>query len=364
MKKTFCVLSTFFIIYSLSACSADEVIEELTAEGVKSLLNDIDISEIAIDDFDIPLEINELVLTWTSNHENLVIVDDEVIVNRDDKDEEVFLTVSTTFEEETYSKTFEVFVPNNLFDNLGDPSDHSDEHKFVLDYLEYKYDNEYNYIKETTGSTEGNVTIIFPVSVKQDVNAVSYKYEDKILYDIKSETAKSPTGYDINVYQKGVFKEDQIIISHARESITNSTPLKRPTDETYALDYGVSQLDESFTGYTISNESISSSSYEKIGENYKFSYELTPGSCSVNKQQQITVFGKLEEVNIKSINLEIIIDENYNIIEYNSVEVFDAKMEGFKSTLSQSTKTTFKSFSPIDTPYDSLGFDKFINALI
>lgn len=368
MKKIPLVVFTFLTINTLVACGNSDTVEpeikiELTHEYVENFIDNIDINEVIFDDFQVPTTIEELPITWTSDHEDLELNDDDIIVLRDDEDKEVLLTANATFEDVLYTKSFNVFVPNDEFNELGNVSDYIDDHSFVLNYLNYTMSNTYNYETKITGSTEGRVKISFFYSdVKQNINSYAYKYEDITAYEINSETEKSPTGYKINVYQKALFTPEVIKLSHARESITDTTPMKTLDLNTYLNDYGVSQYCD-FTGYNITPSDIESSSYASNGENHSFTYNITPGNSSVNKTQQLTVFGKLEEVDITSISFTILVDDNFNLISMNSTEIFNANMEGYSASLTQKLTTTYNIFNPEETPVTSLGFDRYYIAL-
>ncbi len=366
MKKIFLVLLTFLTCAILAGCGekiTPEIQDDLTQDEIIDFFEDIEIDDIIFDDFIVPTTIEYLDLYWESNCESLLIDEEEIFVFRDETDREVTLKVYTTYEEVYHEKVFNLFLPNDEFNELGNVEDYVDDHNFVLNYLTYKMNHEYNYKTETTGTTTGSVKIgWFNFDVGQDVNSTAYKYEDKIAYDIKSETTKSPTGYDIDVFQKALFTEEEIVLSHARAQITDVTPLKRMDNETYLTNYGVSQYCD-FTGYNIGIDDITSSTYSQVNDSHSFTYSLTPGDCSINKTQQLTVFGKLEEVNITSISITIIVDNEFNIIEMNTTEVFDAQMEGYNSSLTQQLKTTFTKFNPEELPFETLGFDRYYNGL-
>ncbi len=362
MKKFFLLIITVSLCTKMIGCG--EVLPQESMEDIiEDMLDDINVASIVFDDFDVPTTIEGFDISWTSNSDNLTIIDDEVIVYRDDFDEVGILTASTFYEDIEYSKNFNVFLPRVEFDENLSVEDYKHDHLFVLNFIDYTLQNEYNYHTQTTGSTEGSVKIaLWNKDVKQDVEMNSYKYEDMTAYEIISETDKSPTGYNINVYQKGIFTKDVIKFSHARETITNTTPLKTQTKDEYIKDYGLSQYCH-FSGYEVNEEDITSSSYEKINENHSFTFNINPGTASEKKLQQISVYGKLEDVSFNTISFTILIDDSFNIIEMNSTEKFTASMEGFSSTLTQKTTTTYNYFDPLDLPFESLGFDRYYNAL-
>lgn len=47
----------------------------------------------------------------------------------------------------------------------------------------------------------------------------------------------------------------------------------------------------------------------------------------------------------------------------NTSEVFTATMEGYTATLTQTMNTQYSDFNPLEIPFDSLGFDRYYNAL-
>lgn len=358
MKIIFCVILAFFSLDSLSSCMPSNEIE-LSHEYISTFMENISVNEVVFSDFTLPSTIQDLPITWETDNEDVVIENGTIKVNRDESNKEVTLTGYTTFEDVEYIRELFLFIPSNEFDEFGSIEEYIEDPGFILNYVDYRLKNENNYVIEANGSTEGSVKLYFGTyDVKQDISSTTHKFEDIRAYDITSQTDKSPAG-DIDVYQKGIFTESGFSFSHARAELDEVTPIKRSfTLDSYIETYGVSPFCH-FTGYNILENDIISADYEQQEENHLFTYTITPGDCSINKAQQISVFGKLEDVNISSIQFSLLIDSEFNLLEMNSTEIFKASMESFTASLTQNIKTTYTRFDPELIKLEDLDFARY-----
>lgn len=334
--------------------------EELTQDiiEIRELLNGIDISENVQSDFDLITNIGELELEWSSDHEAIVISDDEAIVEQYIADVEVDLTVSTVFNDVLIKATHEVVV-----EQIEMVSPVNANPLYVIDYLNEKLSVDTNYLLHSTGNSVGSVKILFSTyNINQSIMMNKFKYDDIMYFEADSKTIEGPYGKEENVYHESYFDNGQIAYYTAKQEIVESDIVKFFNNSQYIDTYGVLPTADNFTGYVINEDTVISSSYDGLSNGlYKFSYVLNTTTSCEAVALRTRKFGTLDEITMNSVKLTVFINEDWDLVSYKTDEEYLGKMFGFSTNLTQTINTTFSKVGDIFDSFPNI--DKYIDAL-
>lgn len=336
--------------------------EELTQEviEIREMLNNIDVTENTEDDFDLITNIGDLELDWTSDHEAIVIDDDEAIVEQHIADIEVDLTVSTVFNDVLIKATHEVVV-----EQIEMVSPVNANPLYVMNYLEEKLSVDTDYLLHSAGNSVGEIKILFSTyNIDQSIMMNKFKYNDVMYFEADSVTIEGPYGKKENVYHESYFDNGQIAYYTAKEEIVESDMVKFFNNSQYINTYGVLPTADNFTGYVINEDTVISSSYDGLSNGlYKFSYVLNTTTSCEAQALRTRKFGTLEEITMNSVKLSVFINEDWDLVSYDTNEEYLGKMFGFSTNLMQKITTTFTKIDVDNMPESFPNIDKYVNAL-
>lgn len=273
-------------------------------------------------------------IDWKSDNEEVVKIDleNEVInIFRQPTDQEVNLTMTLSLNGEFYEDNITINVERLL----------TAQEALIQTNLTTSQRN--NYYSVTSGLS------IAPF-VEQEVNNITYYYEDNIYATFLSESSF------VKFSHQALYKGDKVAYAHnsSKASFSNdpsSVVSKSSYVSSYGLDASSSGLDNTtnFTGYVLNENTITSDSKFKSYEDgiYTYEYVLNHSDTSTTAQMgsQMKVFGGLTKIpTFSEVVITINIDCENNLFSFSSNESYVVTKKVFISANDYATTQSLTTY--------------------
>lgn len=167
----------------------------------------------------------------------------------------------------------------------------------------------HNYYIASTGVTKAKLGLI---SYTQNTDTAIY-YQNNEFYNIVNSTSTLVS------HQHRLYVKDNLV--KYMDSDKKSLGLIETNVNEYLLEYGKIPTHDSIFNYVITSDTIMSCNRNFTNNSYQITYNLDPVKAVVNITKQMKVFGGLlSEPEFKSVSLTISFDEEFNLLQYSSIE--------------------------------------------
>lgn len=315
---------------------------------LKETLESIELESVVSDDFELETNVNGISLNWESTSDAIIIEEDLARVKQCVYDKEVSLQVSATHEEVYLSRVFKVVVEEIY---MGTPQGYTALE--AMDYISLKLENEAYYYKEQTGSSYG---VAAGSETIQAISNKTYKFLNDFYIETESTTQKAALNISANIYHKAYFDGYNVSYNHDTKVISDTATPSTTSQAGYAAAFGITANSTNFMGYVINENTINSSSYSYESGEHIFNYSLNTTTATPDLLIQMEKYGGIYNLQFSSIELTMVLDDDWNIKYIDTLDVYSAKKKVLfevSVSMTQELRTTFTKFD-IENPLITL----------